>query len=50
MAGREYLNQLSAQIRTDAVETLQALLPEDDGSEAGRYQEALEPRMNPAAV
>jgi hypothetical protein len=45
VAGRQYLNQLSAQVRTDAVETLSALLrseADEDGSEAGREQEAIE--------
>jgi hypothetical protein len=43
VAGRQYLNQLSAGVRTNAVETLQALLRSeaDDGGD-GREQEALE--------
>jgi hypothetical protein len=39
MASLGHLNQLSAQVRDDALATLQALLPEDDGD--GREAEAL---------
>ena len=42
MAGRQYLNQLSAQIRDDAVGTLSALLRAKDDGDDGRCQEALE--------
>jgi hypothetical protein len=45
VAGHQFLNQLSAQVRLDAVETIQALLRssagDEDESEAGREQEAL---------
>jgi hypothetical protein len=39
MASHGNLNQLAAQVRTDALETLGALVPEDDG---GREAEALQ--------
>jgi hypothetical protein len=44
VAGHQFLNQLSAQVRTDAVETIQALLRSSAGDEdsEGREQEALE--------
>jgi hypothetical protein len=42
VAGRQFLNQLSASIRDDAVETLAALLRTVDGDGDGRELEALE--------
>jgi hypothetical protein len=42
VAGRQYLNQISAQIRDDAVGTLSALLRSKDDEDDGRCQEALE--------
>jgi hypothetical protein len=41
VAGRQHLNQLSAQVRDDALQTLQALLP-SDADDGGREREALE--------
>jgi hypothetical protein len=49
VAGRQYLNQLSAGVRTDAVETLSALLRSeaDDGERLGAEggQEAVVPEQ-----
>jgi hypothetical protein len=42
VAGRQYLNQISAQIRDDAVGTLSALLRSKDDEDDGRCQEPLE--------
>jgi hypothetical protein len=42
VAGRQFLNQLSAEVRTDAVETLSALLRSEADDGSGRETEALQ--------
>jgi len=42
MAGHQYLSQISAQVRDEALGTLQALLRSKGDEDEGRFQEALE--------